>query len=964
MLNKVNIQYQAHTKTAQAEVNSLSKRQQELSSTINEVKGRGKELNATMSNVRAFEVYQSRIANINTTLKTNEARIEELTNKQSVLSHLTDGQREIYEKSTLAVSRLNEVQAEKGELTTQESDSLKRHQKVLDGINKRYEKKTKLGKMEAKELERLKGKNKTLTMEEKSLANSLGDVSSKLQKAGIDTNSLGDAKDSLARKSANLSRKLKDEQAHLKRVSEHQERRNKALDKAKDTGKVAGAAALVAAGASYKVASDKEYQFAEVAKTLEDGTTEQEEKVIRRQLEVVAMDTANMNTQDAFALAAGGSAGGIKNAELVDYVKQTGKIASAWDMGAAETAEITMSIRNGMSLDSSGVNQLANEINVASNKFGTTADRVVKTVARDGASMTNNGFTNQQTVAMATALNTIGLQSEQAGTVMKNMVLNMTAGDKASNASKDAFNEIGLDASDISEMMTKDAQGALNLVFEGVRGLDKDKQAGVIKEIFGSEGFTQVQSLIEKKGWLQEIEAVTLNQTLVKGAVEAEYQKIAKTTAKKDEMLVDSLSDMSSAIGEALIPVVDTVRPVLIGATQGVATFVRENKNLVAGLAVVGGGVAATAAVMKAYKAYKGVKSLVSIGKEAADLKKVDLARAGASRSASGLARRIAVLDRAMRMAGRKGGGGGGSGGGFVPDVDTKKKPTSRKPKSVKSKPFKAPKSKLGKLFNAGRNIAAYAGLTALDSVSEQPSMMAQTMGNATNKVKHGISQTKTAQAVSSATSSMKNSAIASKSSSAMKSITSVVKNSSKIAKVASVAKKVPLLNVGLGALEMAGAAANGDKKGVAEAGGGTAGAAVGAGVGAALFSIVPVVGTAFGAIVGGYLGDMAGRYLGGKAYDSLSGSETEQKLKAVEGKPLTNKNRAIEESQANQAASASLPPVQITVDARGATKEDAEHIAQVSKEAMKQAAREVVQEERKLHERRNSRRQVYSLGG
>lgn len=961
MLNKVNIQYQAHTKTAQAEVNSLSKRQQELSGTINEVKGRGKELNATMSNVRAFEVYQSRIANINTTLKTNEARIEELTNKQSVLSHLTDGQREIYEKSTLAISRLNEVQAEKGALTSQESDSLKRHQKVLDSINKRYEKKTKLGRMEAKELERLKGKNKTLTMEEKSLANSLGDVSSKLQKAGIDTNSLGDAKDSLARKSANLSRKLKDEQAHLKRVSEHQERRNKALDKAKDTGKVAGAAALVAAGASYKVASDKEYQFAEVAKTLEDGTTEQEEKVIRRQLEVVAMDTANMNTEDAFALAAGGSAGGIKNAELVDYVKQTGKIASAWDMGAAETAEITMSIRNGMSLDSSGVNQLANEINVASNKFGTTAERVVKTVARDGASMTNNGFTNQQTVALATALNTIGLQSEQAGTVMKNMVLNMTAGDKASTASKDAFNEIGLDASDISEMMATDAQGALNLVFEGVRGLEKDKQAGVIKNIFGSEGFTQVQSLIEKKGWLQEIEAVTLNQTLVKGAVEAEYQKIAKTTAKKDEMLVDSLSDMSSAIGEALIPVADTVRPVLIGATQGVATFVRENKNLVAGLAVVGGGVAATATLMKAHKAYKGVKSLVSIGKEAADLKKVDLARAGASRSASGLARRIAVLDRAMRMAGRK---GGGSGGGFVPDVDTKKKPTSRKPQSVKSKPFKAPKSKLGKLFNAGRSVAAYAGLTALDSVSEQPSMMAQTMGNTTRKVKHGISQTKTAQAVNTATSSMKNSAIASKSSSAMKSITSVVKNSSKIAKVASVAKKVPLLNVGLGALEMAGAAANGDKKGVAEAGGGTAGAAVGASVGAALFSIVPVVGTAFGAIVGGYLGDMAGRYLGGKAYDSLSGSETEQKLKAVEGKPLTNKNRAIEESQANQAASASLPPVQITVDARGATKEDAEHIAQVSKEAMKQAAREVVQEERKLRDRRNSRREVYSLGG
>ncbi|CAM3933799.1 phage tail tape measure protein [Vibrio aquimaris] len=816
MLKKVVVDYVANTMTAQADVENLTQSQSKLSNAMTSVKAKGKELNAQLSDVRAYESYEKRIATINDTLRQNQKRIEELTKKK-------------------------QQAAESGNKTV------------------------KFLKSEAKELDRLTNKNKMLSVESKGLASSLDAVSEKLEKAGINTRDLGSEKDTLTRKSQRLTKQLKEEQDHLKRVADHQQRRDAALDKAKDAGKTASIAAVAAVGASYVNASTREYQFAEVAKTLEEGTTSQEEQALKQVLERIAMNTANMSTSDAFALAAGGSAGGIKNADLAAYVEQTGKIAAAWDMDAFQAADITMAIRNSMSLDSAGLNRLADEINQASNSFGTTADRVVKTIAQDGATMTENGFTNQQTVAMATALNTLGAAPEQAGTIMKNLVLNMAAGDKASNPAKEAFEQIGLDSVSVSERMAEgDAQGALNQVFEGIRSLDKAEQTGVIKEIFGSEGFSKVQALIAKEGWLGEIESTLIDKegnNLASGAVNAEYATIANTSLKRDEMMTDSLLDLSQALGESFMPVMDEIRPIVIDAAQGTAEFIRENKNLVSGLMVVGGVVATVAAGMKVWRGVQSVKTLAGLANEARELKRAELARKGASRSASALARRIAVLDRAMKMAGH------GRGGGLD----------------------------LGRGSRKGKARGKIAGLTSALS-------------------------------------------------------------SSKAAKVAGVARRVPMLGVGLSAVEAAGALSTGDTKGAVEAGGGAAGAAAGMAIGSVIGSVIPVAGTALGAAAGAYLGDMGGRWLAKMSYNFFSSPDSKSELT---GEPLPNKQKEIAQAQQQMALAAQMPPVQVHVDATGATPETANLVANQTSESLKETIRQLLEEER----RKETRRATYSLG-
>ncbi|MDG3089138.1 phage tail tape measure protein [Vibrio hannami] len=603
MVNKVNVKFRAETKSAQEDIQKLSRQQQAFKGELVKVQGRAKEFNATLSDVRAYEQYQKRVGTIGEKLKTNKSRIDEL----------------------------NKVQKERGRLL----------------------------KGEAKELEALKGKTATLVTEEKSLKNSLQGVSEKLRASGVNTNRLEDAKEALARRGSRLNKQLERENALLDRSNKLQKRKAELTSRAGEVAKVGAVGTLAAAGLSYKAASDNQYSFAEVQKTLEDGTTAKDARAIQLALEKVAMNTANMNIEDANRLAAGGSAGGVKNADLVNYVKNTGMIAAAWDMGADETAETTMAIQNSMALDSAGMMQLANEINLASNSFGTTADKVVQSVKRSGSMLVNNGFSQQQAVGIATALNTLGAAPEEAGTIMKNMVLNMTAGDTVSGQAADAFDKIELDPVEMAERMQKDAAGALREVFQRVQGLDEADRITTLKGIFGSEGLGKVQDLANRSDWLDEIYAKV--GTSQGNEVSEEYKIIAQTQRAKDEEWTNSINQLASAFGETLMPVVDTVRPVLIEGTQALTSFLRENKNLASGAVVAAGAVGAVVAGMKAIKIAKGARDLIGMAREASELRKVSSARNSASRSSVGLVSRLRALDRQMSMTGR---GGGFSSGG------------------------------------------------------------------------------------------------------------------------------------------------------------------------------------------------------------------------------------------------------------------------------------------------------------
>lgn len=114
-------------------------------------------------------------------------------------------------------------------------------------------------------------------------------------------------------------------------------------------------------------------------------------------------------------------------------------------------------------------------------------------------------------------------------------------------------------------------------------------------------------------------------------------------------------------------------------------------------------------------------------------------------------------------------------------------------------------------------------------------------------------------------------------------------------------------LAVGLGAVDLIGAARSGNAEAVGRSGGGLAGALGGAAAGAALGSIVPIIGTTIGGILGGVIGGLGGEFFGGKIGQAVSGAP---ETNAASTAPVAVSAAAASSTPAAQAA---LQPVQIT---------------------------------------------------
>ncbi|MGK2740529.1 hypothetical protein ACSHT0_06505 [Tepidicaulis sp. LMO-SS28] len=114
-------------------------------------------------------------------------------------------------------------------------------------------------------------------------------------------------------------------------------------------------------------------------------------------------------------------------------------------------------------------------------------------------------------------------------------------------------------------------------------------------------------------------------------------------------------------------------------------------------------------------------------------------------------------------------------------------------------------------------------------------------------------------------------------------------------------------LALGLGAVDLVGAARSGNAEEVGRSGGGLAGALGGAAAGAAIGSIVPIIGTTIGGILGGILGGFGGEWLGGTIGKAVGGAP---ETNAASATPVAASAAAASSAPAAQAA---LRPVQVT---------------------------------------------------
>lgn len=338
--------------------------------------------------------------------------------------------------------------------------------------------------------------------------------------------------------------------------------------------------------AGARAAIDFESQMADVRKVVDFDSPDQFKKMgdeigrMSERLPMAATDIAKI-------VAAGGQSG-IARDELLGFAEAAVKMGIAFDQTADESGDMMAKWRTSFKLTQGDVETLADKINYLGNTGPANTKQISDIVTRIGPLGEIAGLASGQIAALGATMAGVGVEQDVAATGIKNFMLAMTKGSAATKAQANAFKSLRLDSKTVSKAMQDDAQSAVLDILDRIKTIDKDKQAGILSELFGTESITAIAPLLTNLDLLKGNLAKVGDASKYAGSMEGEYASRAATTANNLQLLRGTVMSVAREVGNALLPGINAVVYQLRPWISHVADLVRNNPQLVRGIVIAG----------------------------------------------------------------------------------------------------------------------------------------------------------------------------------------------------------------------------------------------------------------------------------------------------------------------------------------------------------------------------------------
>ncbi|OJW58036.1 MAG: phage tail tape measure protein [Sphingomonadales bacterium 63-6] len=344
------------------------------------------------------------------------------------------------------------------------------------------------------------------------------------------------------------------------------------------TGVAMAAPAMLAA----KQAMTFESAMADVRKVVDFDTPRQFEKMGDDLLE---MSTRIPMTAEGMAqiVAAAGRAG-VARKELLTFTEDAAQMGIAFDTTAEDAGEMMAKWRTAFGLGQEDVRGLSDQINALTNSYGGNVGAVAGIVTRIGALGNVAGVAAPQIAAMGQLMNSVGVEEEVAATGIKNMMLAMTKGDKATKSQQQALKSLGIDVAGLANSMQKDAGGAILNLLEKIRLLPKEAQAGTLTQLFGSESVAAIAPMLTNLDQLKKNLTLVGDSTAYAGSMQKEYLARIATTEGALGLAKNGLSAVNITLGQALLPTITEGAQKVVAIANSVRAWTKEHPELSKGL--------------------------------------------------------------------------------------------------------------------------------------------------------------------------------------------------------------------------------------------------------------------------------------------------------------------------------------------------------------------------------------------
>ncbi|MCO6050629.1 phage tail tape measure protein [Mesorhizobium sp. RP14(2022)] len=259
-------------------------------------------------------------------------------------------------------------------------------------------------------------------------------------------------------------------------------------------GKTAGALAI---GAGFvgvaKSAADYESRLAGIQKKL-GGTAEEAAKLGDEARKLATSGELAMPLEEILSAYERGAAAGLPLDDLREFARLSATAADGFEMSAEDVGNAAAGFKVSMGVPIAEMERYFDLINGLADSGIADERDIVKFLDNAAAPLRNLGLAKEDVAALGSTLLNLKLPADVAARAMGTLSTKLLT-PEATKPSRAAFKELYGSADKFTDLLKKDARGALIDFLKRVRELDKFKQADILSKILGQGFSDEVQRL-------------------------------------------------------------------------------------------------------------------------------------------------------------------------------------------------------------------------------------------------------------------------------------------------------------------------------------------------------------------------------------------------------------------------------------------------------------------------------------
>lgn len=368
------------------------------------------------------------------------------------------------------------------------------------------------------------------------------------------------------------------------------------------TAVVAGAAITGALGYATKAAMDWESAWAGVLKTVNASPAQFAE--LEGQLKDLVR-TLPASAQEIAAVAENAGQLGIRAADIARFTKTMIGLGVSTNLTSDEAATAIAQIANIMGTTGADIDRFGATLVALGNNGASTERDILQMANRIAAAGKLVGLNEQDILAYASALSSVGIEAEAGGTAISQSFQKIAdyvdyGGEKLKTVAKVA----GTSSDAFRKAWKNDAGSAMAAFIKGLDGVQKQGgSASRVLDDLSLGGIRQKNALLSAAtagDLLTSSLALSKAAWSANSALAAETARRYATTASQGKIAINTMNQAAADLGEAFLPVVADAAKGLSAVSKGFITLPAGVKSAIAGVSgFTGVGLLAVGGTMK-----------------------------------------------------------------------------------------------------------------------------------------------------------------------------------------------------------------------------------------------------------------------------------------------------------------------------------------------------------------------------